>query len=178
MKFDVLIDTILEKCWDGYTQKGVKKKGKKMVPNCVKEQLTPALDGMDDIYAETTTFDAEEGTGDTFEFHRLNEDEIDDFYRGLNDPDIIVLYQGRDLDTALQKCKSWEAKEFFAKETKGLVGTYYIFKSEWHSQGDEGELLTSNKTVHAFKIDSGYLRKQDILNNLKDADVSGLEDLL
>ena len=22
-------------CWDGYVQKGMKKKGKKMVPNCV-----------------------------------------------------------------------------------------------------------------------------------------------
>lgn len=25
-------------CWDGYKQKGMKKKGKKQVPNCVKEQ--------------------------------------------------------------------------------------------------------------------------------------------
>jgi len=29
--------TFVEKCWDGYTQKGMKKKGKKVVPNCVKE---------------------------------------------------------------------------------------------------------------------------------------------
>ena len=27
-----------EKCWDGHTQKGMKKKGKKVVPNCVKEE--------------------------------------------------------------------------------------------------------------------------------------------
>ena len=27
-----------EKCWDGYTQKGMKRKGKKIVPNCVKEE--------------------------------------------------------------------------------------------------------------------------------------------
>ena len=27
-----------EKCWDGYVQKGMKKKGKKVVPNCVKEE--------------------------------------------------------------------------------------------------------------------------------------------
>ena len=27
-----------EKCWDGYTQKGMKKKGKKVVPNCVKKE--------------------------------------------------------------------------------------------------------------------------------------------
>ena len=27
-----------EKCWDGYTQKGMKKKGKKVVPNCVRKE--------------------------------------------------------------------------------------------------------------------------------------------
>ena len=27
-----------EKCWDGYTQKGMKKKGEKVVPNCVKKE--------------------------------------------------------------------------------------------------------------------------------------------
>ena len=33
-------DILGEKCWDGYTQKGMKKKGKKMVPNCVPEGKT------------------------------------------------------------------------------------------------------------------------------------------
>lgn len=28
-----------DECWDGYTQKGMKKKGDKMVPNCVPEEL-------------------------------------------------------------------------------------------------------------------------------------------
>ena len=28
-------ETVSEKCWDGYEQKGMKKKGKKVVPNCV-----------------------------------------------------------------------------------------------------------------------------------------------
>ena len=31
--------SLVEKCWIGYTQKGMKKKGDKMVPNCVKEQI-------------------------------------------------------------------------------------------------------------------------------------------
>jgi len=31
-------DMLGEKCWDGYVQKGMKKKGKKVVPNCVKEE--------------------------------------------------------------------------------------------------------------------------------------------
>ena len=29
------VEVLDEKCWDGYTQKGMKKKGKKVVPNCV-----------------------------------------------------------------------------------------------------------------------------------------------
>ena len=32
------VEVLDEKCWDGYTQKGMKKKGKKVVPNCVKEE--------------------------------------------------------------------------------------------------------------------------------------------
>ena len=30
-----------EACWDGYEQRGMKKKGKRMVPNCVKEENKP-----------------------------------------------------------------------------------------------------------------------------------------
>jgi hypothetical protein len=46
---DILIEAIGldEACWDGYTQKGMKKKGKRMVPNCVrvseeKNKINPA----------------------------------------------------------------------------------------------------------------------------------------
>lgn len=38
MKFDRLVDILMEKCWKGYQQKGMKKKGDKMVPNCVKKK--------------------------------------------------------------------------------------------------------------------------------------------
>ena len=34
---------LAEKCWDGWTQKGLKKKGNKMVPNCVKEGDDPRM---------------------------------------------------------------------------------------------------------------------------------------
>ena len=38
MKENVNWQKFTEKCWDGYTQKGMKKKGKRVVPNCVKEE--------------------------------------------------------------------------------------------------------------------------------------------
>jgi hypothetical protein len=37
-KFDQLVELVMEKCWKGYQQKGMKKKGDKMVPNCVKKK--------------------------------------------------------------------------------------------------------------------------------------------
>jgi hypothetical protein len=36
-KFKSFSQPVSEKCWDGYKQVGMKKKGKKVVPNCVKE---------------------------------------------------------------------------------------------------------------------------------------------
>jgi hypothetical protein len=35
VKTSKLLDILQEKCWDGYVQKGMKKKGGKDVPNCV-----------------------------------------------------------------------------------------------------------------------------------------------
>jgi hypothetical protein len=40
MQFDKLVTILMEKCWKGYEQKGTKKKGKKMVPNCVKKKAS------------------------------------------------------------------------------------------------------------------------------------------
>ena len=58
-----------EKCWDGYTQKGMKKKGKKIVPNCVpvggvKEHHTKDKDGKVIEHDDTTPSSVEEGVID------------------------------------------------------------------------------------------------------------------
>jgi len=37
-----------EKCWDGYTQRGMKKKGDRMVPNCVPEEASGTTCGCDE----------------------------------------------------------------------------------------------------------------------------------
>ena len=41
---DLLEESVDEACWDGYTQKGMKKKGDKMVPNCVPEETIDEKD--------------------------------------------------------------------------------------------------------------------------------------
>ena len=44
------IQGIEEACWVGYKKVGMKKKGNKMVPNCVPESVVDALFGKDYIY--------------------------------------------------------------------------------------------------------------------------------
>jgi hypothetical protein len=39
-----MAEKLAEKCWEGWTQKGLKKKGNKMVPNCVKEGDDPRME--------------------------------------------------------------------------------------------------------------------------------------
>lgn len=54
-----------DKCWDGYTAKGTKKKGGKTVPNCVKEKKTFAgfcVDaGLQELAEQTVTIEDVEG---------------------------------------------------------------------------------------------------------------------
>jgi hypothetical protein len=45
------LQKIEEKCWDGYKQLGMKKKGKKMVPNCVKEGRSNWREELTERYA-------------------------------------------------------------------------------------------------------------------------------
>ena len=82
-------------CWVGYKQVGMKKKGDKMVPNCVKEVV--------DIYWETQ----DESCGYTFEFEKQPMEEAE--------------YQGRKVK--LGKPMQGDAKKFkvYVKNPKGNV---------------------------------------------------------
>ena len=83
-------------CWVGYQQIGMKKKGNKMVPNCVKEIV--------DIYWET---ELGEGCGYTFEFEKQPMEEAE--------------YQGRKVK--LNKIMQGDTKKFkvYVKNPKGNV---------------------------------------------------------
>ena len=83
-------------CWVGYSQKGMKKKGDKMVPNCVKETT--------EIFYEVDG----KGYGYTFEYNREND---------LHEAE----YQGRKVK--LGKPMQGDAKKFkvYVKNPKGNV---------------------------------------------------------
>ena len=52
---DEWVKGLNEKCWDGYKQVGMKKKGKKVVPNCVKEE------GLRDWFGKSKSKDGKSG---------------------------------------------------------------------------------------------------------------------
>ena len=63
---------VQEACWDGYKQVGMKKKGDRMVPNCVKEEIVHAVFGKDYIHREPVM---ETGMEDMYK-GKLNKDQI------------------------------------------------------------------------------------------------------
>ena len=63
---------IEEACWVGYKQVGMKKKGNRQVPNCVKEEIVYAVFGKDYVYKEPVT---EAGVEDMYK-GKLNKDQL------------------------------------------------------------------------------------------------------
>ena len=65
---------VQEACWDGYKQVGMKKKGDRMVPNCVKEEIVHAVFGKDYIHREPIM----ELTADVYDMYKgkLNKDQL------------------------------------------------------------------------------------------------------
>ena len=65
---------VQEACWDGYKQVGMIKKGDRMVPNCVKEEIVHAVFGKDYIHREPIM----ELTADVYDMYKgkLNKDQL------------------------------------------------------------------------------------------------------
>ena len=62
-KFKSFTQPVTEKCWDGYTEKGMKKKGKKMVPNCVPvgEETASGDSSLHDWFTKSKSSDGKPG---------------------------------------------------------------------------------------------------------------------
>jgi hypothetical protein len=58
---DEWIKGLNEKCWDGYKQVGMKKKGKKVVPNCVKEENKSGDSSLRDWFSKSRSSDGTPG---------------------------------------------------------------------------------------------------------------------
>ncbi len=58
---DEWVKGLNEKCWDGYKQVGMKKKGKKVVPNCVKEENKSGDSSLRDWFSKSRSSDGTPG---------------------------------------------------------------------------------------------------------------------
>ena len=136
-------------CWVGYQQIGMKKKGNRMVPNCVKEIV--------DIYWET---ELGEGCGYTFEFEKQPMEEAE--YQGrkvtLNKPFLtpdgpkkrsvyvknekgnVVKVNFGDPNMKIKKNdparrKSFRARHGCDKKKSKLTASYWACKDLWAGKG-------------------------------------------
>jgi hypothetical protein len=58
---DDWVNELNEKCWDGYKQVGMKKKGNKVVPNCVKEENKSGDSSLRDWFSKSRSSDGTPG---------------------------------------------------------------------------------------------------------------------
>ena len=65
-----------EKCWDGYTQKGMKKKGKRLVPNCVKEKYSNWREELAESGYDSTYGRGEMGEPKGTQYPKVNKDKF------------------------------------------------------------------------------------------------------
>jgi hypothetical protein len=114
-------------CWVGYQQVGMKKKGGKMVPNCVKET--------------TEIFYEEDGKGYGYTFEYINDGKLDE-----------AEYQGRKVK--LGKVMQGDTKKFkvYVKNPKGNVVKVSDFEKEFISLSAQAGRANDNKADERIMI--------------------------
>ena len=120
-----LLDTLQEKCWKGYKKAGLKKKGNRMVPNCVKKGKRKRLK-KEDLYSSSEKV-LREVTEDEM---RVLEDVLDGLDAAnlpLNDlfsgkMRVVIPFPTVDPSTELGKfAKFFETQEYDVNWEKGMV---------------------------------------------------------
>lgn len=104
--FNEYVSAVLEKCWKGYKQKGMKKKGKRTVPNCIEEyhitgddfqrKLSLAVSGKKIKLKQWGLFtEIDASRNDIQEILRnLKKQEVISFYQyPVNDPAKIIIFK-------------------------------------------------------------------------------------
>ena len=138
-----------EKCWKGYTQKGLKKKGDRMVPNCVKE----VLGLVDEQSVPVTAYNK----GDRFKGRAgaIPKDELERNYEGSANriKKTIKLAnshepEGDQLDEVAPPGKKCERmvkhiKKNYPKEKEGIA-----YATAWKKCKEEVEVVEAAETIH------------------------------
>ena len=155
-----LLDTLQEKCWKGYKKAGLKKKGNRMVPNCVKKGKRKRLK-KEDLYSSSEKV-LREVTEDEMRVLEDVLDGLDPANLPLNDlfsgkMRVVIPFPTTDPSTELGKfAKFFETQEYDVDWNKGMVSAV----REVTSVSDLAAQIAGNpnkKKIKKFQMKIGKL---------------------
>jgi len=155
-----LLDTLEEKCWKGYKKAGLKKKGNRMVPNCVKKGTRKGLK-KEDLYSSSEKV-LREVTEDEMRVLEDVLDGLDPANLPLNDlfsgkMRVVIPFPTVDPSTELGKfAKFFETQEYDVNWEKGMVSAV----REVTSTSDLAAQIAGNpnkKKIKKFQMKIGKL---------------------
>ena len=146
---------LVEACWKGYKQYGMKKKGNRKVPNCVPEEVEEVKEAADPAqfcYKGYTTKNFHH-CAQTANAFKLSSQDIKDpvaMLKAVKTTDTYLdLHNLRGHNPTIDQIKSWKAAHIQAKETLVKLGKFDAHQEHWFK---DGEALTKMLEPHADKL--------------------------
>jgi len=164
-----------EACWVGYRKDGMKKKGDRMVPNCVKEEVINAVYGKEWIYEEPTN----ENVGDMYK-GKLSDTQITNLKNLWKNkkqsdvtPSVKSYVQGLDQFTKM------DIKQANIKYLSNLIDSVQKEEVDFISPlQDQIEIVEMNSVVRKIDINEAYFSADQLerlakaYNVMKDKTIS------
>jgi hypothetical protein len=146
---------LVEACWKGYKQYGMKKKGDRKVPNCVPEEVEEVKEAMDPsqfCYKGYTTKNFHH-CAQTASAFKLSSEDVKDpvaMLKAIKTTDTYLdLHNLRGHNPTIDQIKSWKTAHIQAKETLVKLGKFDAHQEHWFK---DGEALTKMLEPHADKL--------------------------
>lgn len=132
-------EELLEACWTGYKQVGVKKKGNRQVPNCVPEEVKEAVDPKQFCYKGYTTknFHHCADTAKTFELSSKDVKDPVGMLKAIKTTDTYLQLHGQlGENPTLDQIKTWKSAHIQAKDTLVKLGKFDAHQEAWLKHGE------------------------------------------
>jgi len=170
------VETDLEEaCWVGYRKDGMKKKGDRMVPNCVKEEVINAVYGKEWIYEEPTN----ENVGDMYK-GKLSDTQITNLKNlWKNKKQSDVTPSVKNYVRGLDQFTKMDIKKANIKYLSNLIDSVQKEEVDFISPlQDQIEIVEMNSVVRKIDINEAYFSADQLerlakaYNVMKDKTIS------
>lgn len=144
--------TLVEACWKGYKAKGLKKKGNRMVPNCVPEEVKESTDPNQVCYKGYTTKNMHHCSdlAKSFKLAAVDAKDPVAMLNAIKTTDTYLELHGQTGDNpSLDKIKTWKHAHIKAKEALQRIGHFDAHQEHWMQSSDALDRMLA---PHADKL--------------------------